>query len=143
MAKLGRSLTRIGNRAGVWMYRHLNGRLSSGRRDIHVLMITVPGRQTGLPRSTCIRYLDTPDGLLVWGTGSGSPHDPDWFQNLRHAHTAQVRLRDRTFTARPRELTGDERATVWHNIVLARAPQAAKYARRAQRVIPVALLEPL
>lgn len=143
MAVPRRSLTRIGNRAGVWMYRHLNGRLSGGRRDVQVLMITVPGRRTGLPRSTCVRYLDTPDGLLVWGTGSGSPRDPDWFCNLRHARTAEVRLRDRTITARPRELTGDERVSVWNDVVLAQAPEAARYARRARRVIPVALLQPL
>jgi hypothetical protein len=48
-------MTRIGNRIGVWMYARLRGRLSSGSRDVHVLMITTPGRRTGLPRSTCVR----------------------------------------------------------------------------------------
>ena len=143
MARPRRALARIGNRTGVWMYRRLNGRLSSSRRNVRVLVLTVPGRRTSLPRSACVRYLDTPDGLLVWGTGSGSPRDPDWFENLRNARIAEVRLRDRTITARPRELTADERNTAWHEIVLAQAPQAARYARRARRVIPVALLEPL
>jgi hypothetical protein len=76
MATLGWSLTRIGNRAGVWMYRHLNGRLSSGRRNVHVLVITVPGRRTGLPRSACIRYLNTPGGLLVLAPGQDPPATP-------------------------------------------------------------------
>jgi deazaflavin-dependent oxidoreductase (nitroreductase family) len=48
-------------------------------------MITTPGRRTGTPRSTCVRYLERPEGLVVWGTGSGSPQDPDWFRNLRVA----------------------------------------------------------
>ncbi len=68
-----RWFARTGNRIGVRMYRVLDGRLASGRRDVTVLLLTVPGRRTGSPRSTCVRYLDTDEGMLVWGTGSGSP----------------------------------------------------------------------
>jgi len=143
MSPVRRSLTRWGNRLGVWMYRRLDGRLSSGRTGVQVLMITSLGRRTGVPRSACVRYLDIPEGLLVWGTGSGSAHDPDWFQNLRRAASVEVRLRDRVQQMRPRELTGQERDSAWLDIVLARAPEAATYARRAGRVIPVAVLERL
>ena len=83
MATLKRRLLRAGNRIGVWMYRTLDGRFASGSKDVHVLMITTSGRRTGLPRSTCVRFLDTDAGMVVWGTGSGSPRDPDWFLNLR------------------------------------------------------------
>jgi hypothetical protein len=62
---LKRRWTRIGNRIGVWMYRALDGRLSSGRKDVHVMVITTPGRRTGIPRSTCVRYLESPDGFVV------------------------------------------------------------------------------
>ena len=87
---MNRRLTRIGNRIGVWQYRALHGRFASGRKGVHLLLITVPGRRTGVPRSTCVRYLETPDGPVVWGTGSGSPTDPDWFRNLRVADVADV-----------------------------------------------------
>ena len=133
---------RVGNHIGVWMYRRLDGRLSSGSKDVLVLMITTPGRRTGIPRSTCVRYLETPDGYVVWGTGSGSPRDPDWFQNLRVAPTAQVQVRDRTFTATPRELHGEERDAVWRDTILAQVPAVDRYARKAGRTIPVAVLEP-
>ena len=106
MGTVKRRLTSVGNRIGVWMYRTLDGRLASGSKDVHVLVVTTPGRRTGVPRSTCVRYLDSDDGFIVWGTGSGSPRDPDWFRNLR-------------------------------------APEVAKYARRAGRAIPVAVLEPI
>jgi hypothetical protein len=105
---LNRRWTRAGNRIGVWMYRTLDGRLASGSKDVHVLMITTPGRRTGLPRSTCVRYLDSDEGFVVWGTGAGSP----------------------------------QRGSVWNGVVLVQAPGVAKYARRAGRVIPVAVLEP-
>ena len=143
VSTLKRRLTRIGNRIGVWMYRTLNGRLSSGSKDVHVLLITTPGRRTGIPRSACVRYLDIAEGFVVWGTGSGSPRDPDWFRNLRKAKVANVQLRARRLQARPRELVGGERDAMWNDVVLAQAPEVAKYARRAGRTIPVAVLEPV
>jgi deazaflavin-dependent oxidoreductase (nitroreductase family) len=141
MGSLKRRPTRVANRIGVWMYRTLDGRLASGSTKVHVLMITTPGRRTGIPRSTCVRYLDTPEGFVVWGTGSGSPRDPDWFRNLRRANVASLQIGARRLMARPRELLGEERDRTWNEVVLARAPEVAKYARRAGRTIPVAILE--
>lgn len=143
MSNLTRRLTRVGNRIGVWMYRVLDGRLSSGRADVHVLVITTPGRQTGIPRSTCVRFLDTTDGMVVWGTASGSPRDPDWFRNLRAASVADVQVRASRLKVRPRELVGAERDAMWNDVVLAQAPEVAKYAQRAGRTIPVAILVPI
>lgn len=140
---LRRRFTRAGNRIGVWIYRTLKGRLSSGSKNVTVLMITTPGRRTGLPRSTCVRYLDTPAGYVVWGTGSGSRHDPDWFLNLRHATTARVQVRERELNVRPRELHGEERDALWRDTILVRAPGVSRYAGKAGRTIPVAVLEPV
>jgi deazaflavin-dependent oxidoreductase (nitroreductase family) len=140
---LRRRFTRAGNRIGVWMYRTLKGRLSSGSKDVTVLMITTPGRRTGLPRSTCVRYLETPAGYVVWGTGSGSRHDPDWYLTLRRATTAQVQVRERELTVRPRELSGEERDALWRDTILVRAPGVSRYAAKAGRTIPVAVLEPV
>lgn len=89
---MNRRLARIGNRVGVWLYRALNGQLASARRDVRVLLLTTRGRRTGLPRSTCVRYLDVVGRLVVWGTGAGSPRDPDWFMNLRAADTTDVQI---------------------------------------------------
>jgi deazaflavin-dependent oxidoreductase (nitroreductase family) len=136
-------MTRVGNRIGVWMYRTLHGRLASGSKKVHVLMITTPGRRTGIPRSTCVRYLDTADGFVVWGTGSGSTRDPDWFRNLRQVDVADVQVRASRLQVRSRELVGKERDAMWEDVVLAQAPEVAKYVRRAGRTIPVALLEPV
>lgn len=140
MTTMRRWTARTGNRIGVRLYRALNGRLSSGRRDVTVLLLTAPGRRSGIPRSACVRYLETPDGLLVWGTGGGAPTDPDWFRNLRAADELDVQLRGRRFRARARELTGPERDRVWHDVVLARVPEVQRYALRAGREIPVAVL---
>ncbi len=137
-----RWLTRAGNRLGAWMYRTLHGRLSSGRRGVRVLMITSPGRRTGLPRSTCVRYLRSGDGYVVWGTGSGSRTDPDWFLNLRATEVATVQDRAERLQVHRRELLGEERDRVWRDLVLAQAPEVARYEHRAGRTIPVAVLTP-
>ena len=143
MSTLKHRWTRVGNRIGVWMYRTLDGRLSSGRKEVTVLMLTSPGRRSGVPRSTCVRYLDTPDGFVVWGTGAGSPRDPDWFRNLRAAAEVHVQLRERHVAVTARELLGSDRDATWRDVVLARAPEVQKYARRAGRTIPVAVLTPV
>jgi len=134
-------MMRIGNRIGVWMYRTLDGRLASGSKDVHVLMLTTPGRRTGVPRSTCVRYLETADGLLVWGTGSGSPQDPDWFRNLRAVQITDVQIGAAHVQMRARELTGAERSRVWTDVILRADPRIGRYAVKAHRTIPVALLE--
>lgn len=138
-----RRLTRLGNRIGVWLYRRSDGRLASGRKDATVLLLTVAGRRTGRPRSTCMRYLPLGDGWVVWGTGSGSRDDPDWFENLRAADVATVQIGPRVVTAIPREIVGAERDRIWRQVVLAQAPEVARYARKAGRTIPVATLTPV
>ena len=143
MTTLQHRLARIGNRIGVRMYRAFDGRLASYNKRAKVLMITAPGRRTGVLHSTCVRYLDVPDGFLVWGTASGAPRDPDWFRNLRKAKLADVQLGATTLRVRPRELVAEERDKAWNDIVLAQAPEVEKYAQRAGRTIPVAVLEPI
>jgi deazaflavin-dependent oxidoreductase (nitroreductase family) len=142
MTTFKRRLVRIGNRIGVWMYRASDGRLLSTKKA-KVLMITTPGRRTGVLHSTCVRYLDTPEGFLVWGTASGAPSDPDWFRNLRKAKVADLQVGAKTLRARPRELLAGQRDSAWQDVVLAQAPEVEKYAQRARRTIPVALLEPI
>jgi deazaflavin-dependent oxidoreductase (nitroreductase family) len=127
------------NSIGVWCYRRTSGAAVGGAAK--ALVLTVPGRRSGEPRSTCVAYLETTDGLLVWGTASGAPRDPDWFRNLRAASVADVQIGARRVAVVPRELLGAERDAAWATI-LARRPGVARYARKAGRVIPVALLTP-
>jgi deazaflavin-dependent oxidoreductase (nitroreductase family) len=135
-------MVRIGNRMSSWMYRASDGRLLN-TKNAKVLMITTPGRRTGVLRSTCVRYLETPEGFVVWGTASGAPRDPDWFRNLRKVKVADVQVDAKTVRVRPRELLAAERESAWQDVVLAQAPEVQKYAHRAGRTIPVALLEPI
>lgn len=132
-------LAATGNRIGVFLHRAAGGRLDAFG-DQTVLMITSPGRRTGRPRSTMVRYLEHDGGYLVWGTASGAPSDPDWFRNLRHTPRARIEIGREAQDVDVEELTGPERDRVWHEVVLARAPGVARYESKAGRTIPVAVL---
>jgi deazaflavin-dependent oxidoreductase (nitroreductase family) len=142
MGTLRRRFTRTGNRIGLWLHRVARGRLDSAHPG-EVLMVTSPGRRSGVPRSTMVRFLEHDGGYLVWGTGSGSPTDPDWFRNLRHAERARIEIGTQGLDVRPEVLDGEERDRVWREVVLARVPGVAKYERKSGRTIPVALLRPV
>ena len=135
-----RTMLSRSNRFGVWFYRRTSGRAVGGAGK--TLVLTVPGRRTGRPRSTCMAYLDTDAGRLVWGTASGAPRDPDWFRNLRAADAAEIEVGDQRAAAVPRELLGAERDAAWATIRTSR-PHVARYATKAGRPIPVALLSPV
>jgi deazaflavin-dependent oxidoreductase (nitroreductase family) len=129
------------NRFGVWAYRRTSGWAGGGAGK--VLVLTVPGRRTGQPRSTCIAYLDVGEGRrLVWGTASGAPSEPDWFRNLRVATSADIEVGDQHLAVEPRELRGADRDEAWATI-LRRRPKVARYERKARRTIPVVLLTPV
>lgn len=142
MTTLRHRMLHTGNAIGVWIHHATKGRLDSGSKDVHVLMITTPGRRTGLPRSTMVRYLDHDGGYLVWGTGSGSPTEPDWFRNLRRVSQARVEIGTTALTVTPRVLPGPERDQVWKDVILPEVPGVAKYEAKAGRTIPVAHLTP-
>lgn len=134
---------RTGGRFGVWLYRRTGGRAMTSGKAPRVLLLTTPGRRTGTPRSTCVAFVEHDGGYVVWGTGSGARHDPQWFRNLRAAPQTQVQILDRRFTATVHEYAGAERDTVWTEVITARVPGVRRYAAKAGRTIPVALLRPI
>jgi hypothetical protein len=77
-------------------------------------------------------------GLRPVTMGSG-PVDPACMRSKE----AEVQLTARRLQAHHREVVGPEREALWNDLVLAQAPEVQKYARRAGRTIPIALLDPL
>ena len=132
----------LSTRFGVSMYRRLDGRAMGGSAEAPVVLLTIPGRRSGLPRSACVRAIRSGDAYMVWGTASGRPQDPDWFRNLRHAGRATLQDGHDVHDVLGVELIGAERDEVWRDVVLATLPGVEKYARKAGRTIPVARLTP-
>lgn len=135
---------RTGNRLGVRLYRWSGGRVGGRGADrVPVLLLTVPGRKTGRPRTTPVGYFEDGGSYLVVGSGGGMPDDPQWFKNLRATTSADVEIGRTRLTTSVTELAGDARDRAFTDVVLSRSPRFAKYETKSGRRMPVARLTPL
>lgn len=88
----------------------------------HTALLTVPGRRTGLPRTTVVALTDHGDGWVV-----GSPFGAaDWVWNLRAAGWADVTRRRRTTSMRASELIPVEAAPLLRRNLAALGPLARR-----------------
>lgn len=106
------------------------------------LALTVPGRKSGIPRTTPLLCVPHDGGWLVAGSYFGGPDVPLWVGNLRAADTAVVRVDGVEHTVTSHEAEGAERAALW-DVMVATWPNFTKYAERTDRVIPVFCLTPV
>jgi deazaflavin-dependent oxidoreductase (nitroreductase family) len=89
-------------------------------------LLTVPGRRSGLPRTTPIALLPDPDGESA-GWQLMAPYGVvDWVKNLRAAGSATLTLRGRTFDVTAHELTPAEGAPLLRDAVAKASPMLRK-----------------
>ena len=100
------------------------------------VVLTVPGRRSGIPRSTNLLMVPAGDEWLIAGSYFGAPKPPIWVNNLRATETATIRYRRRDYTVTWRELEGAEREAAWQTM-RELWPNFDKYAERTDRLIPV------
>jgi deazaflavin-dependent oxidoreductase (nitroreductase family) len=100
------------------------------------LVLTVPGRKSGIPRSTNLLTVPDGDEWLIAGSYFGAPKAPAWVANLRATTTAQITYRRQQHTVTWREMEGAERDAAWETM-RATWPNFDKYAERTDRLIPV------
>lgn len=121
--------------------------LTRGRVDLLTfaglpeITLQVPGRRTGIRRSTPLLCVPHEDGWLVAGSNWGAPEPPAWVGNLRAADEPLVTFKGRTVAADARLLVGPERDELWV-LMLETWPNYQKYAERTDRELPVFLLTP-
>lgn len=104
------------------------------------LMLTVPGRKSGIPRTTPLLTVPHAGGWLIAGSYFGGPKMPIWVHNLRATDRAAVVIKGKSLPVTWREVEGQERAAMWQ-VMLATWPNYAKYEERTDRTIPVFYLE--
>jgi len=144
MNRVVKSLFRAGNKLATTLYRRTGGKVGGkGRGGTPVLLLTVAGRRSGLPRTAPIGYFEHEGGWLVVGSAGGLPQDPEWFKNLRRAEWADVEVGRVRRRVTIRELTGEERDRAWRDVVVAQNPAYAPYEKKTSRTIPLALLTPV
>ncbi|MDP3893145.1 nitroreductase family deazaflavin-dependent oxidoreductase [Nocardioides sp.] len=122
-------------------------RLSRGRftlltlTGLPELFLTVPGRKSGIPRTTPLLCVPHEGEWLVAGSNWGQPKQPLWVGNLLAAEQATVEFRGSETTVVPHLVEGAERARLW-SIMQGTWPNYAKYAERTEREIKVFRLAP-
>ena len=93
MADVQRTIVRAVGTLTTQLYRWSNGRLMGKVRGVRVLLLTVAGRKTGVEHTTAVSYFEDAGRFVVTGSAGGSPSEPQWFKNLRHADRAVIEPR--------------------------------------------------
>ncbi|AYJ50672.1 nitroreductase/quinone reductase family protein [Rhodococcus sp. P1Y] len=128
------------NRAAVALYRRSNGRLGGRSVGLPVLLLTVPGRKTGLSRTTPVIYLEHGSSYVVVGSAFGAKTDPDWVKNLVVAKSAVIRVGDREWEVSARIAVDEERDRLWHEVVMPALPVIAKHEEKSGRMFALGVL---
>lgn len=118
------------------------GRLGAATAGLPVLDLTTIGRTSGEPRSALIHYLAHGDAFVVIGSNVGRDDPPAWSLNLMANPRAKVTMGGRTNDVTARVASGEERVTLWRMAVAAKS-DIAVYTTRADRKLPVFVLEPV
>ena len=106
------------------------------------VLLTVPGRKSGIPRTTPLLCVPYGDGVLIAGSNFGGRDKPVWVGNLRAASSASMTFGGRQVPVTATELVDADRAAAWTTMVEL-WPNYTKYAERTTRVIPVFWLRPV
>ncbi len=128
------------NALHVRIYRASRGKVAGKVKGMPILLLTVRGRKTDIPRTAPVGYLSDEGRWIVTGSAGGMRDEPQWFRNLRVADRAIAEIggvtRDVTVTV----TEGEQREALWQQI-LAVYPFFAGYQDKAARQIPVAVLQ--
>ena len=100
------------------------------------LALTVPGRKSGIPRTTPLLCVPHDGGWLIAGSYFGGPKMPLWVSNLRATDQAEIRWKGKQVPVTWHEVEGAERDRMW-DVMLRTWPNFAKYEERTDRLIPV------
>lgn len=137
-----RALQRVLTSLHIACYRATGGVIGHRLGPLPNVLLTTTGRRSGKPRTTVLTYVRV-DGLLaVVASNFGSRTAPQWYRNLTDHPDATVQLKRHRWPARARLATAGERERLW-SAALVIWPAWAGYSERAQREIPIVILEPV
>lgn len=81
------------------------------------VQITVPGRRTGVPRTTALLAVPLDGGFVVTASNWGRAETPAWAWNLGAVDRASVRVGAHSSVMRVHRVTDEERPQYWTDIV--------------------------
>lgn len=105
------------------------------------LLLDHVGARSGTRRTSPLLYIDDGAGAVIVASKGGFPKHPAWFHNLRAHPETTVQIGSEVREVRARVATAAERKRLWPQAVAAYSGYA-DYQRRADREIPLVILEP-
>ena len=110
--------------------------------DRPVVMLTMRGARTGAIRKVPLMRVEHEGVYAAVASKGGAPDHPQWYANLQADPRITLQDDTRSWQARAREISGEEREQWWERCVAAYPPYA-EYQTKTDRLIPVLLLEPV
>lgn len=141
MGSVKRMLMRQVNTLAVRTYRRSGGRRMGRAKGMPVLLLTVPGRRTGVPHTVPVVYLADAGGWIVTRSGGGMRDEPQWFRNLRASDSAVIEVGARRHEVAVTVTDAGQHAQRWQQLI-STAPFFDKYQQKVTRTIPIAVLTP-
>src|SRR6476661_10429574 len=118
-------------------FRANDGKVGGQFAGANLLILRTVGAKSGQLRESPVAYFPEDDGsMVVVASKGGAPTNPAWYHNLKANPRFEVEVGTETFTVEAEELSPEERAKVWPQIVSER-PGFGDYEQKTTRVIPV------
>ena len=105
------------------------------------LLLDHVGARSGVKRTVPLLYLEDGTDLVLVASKGGYPRHPAWFHNLKANPDTTVQVGARVRPVHARVATAAERERLWPRAVAA-YPGYGDYQARAEREIPLVILEP-
>lgn len=117
-----------------------NNRKVGGNFDgAPILLLHSTGAKSGVERVSPMMYQQVDDDWAVFASYAGADNNPAWYHNLKAQPEASIEVGPDTVEVTAREVTGDERSTIWEEQKRV-YPGFAEYEQKTARTIPVLVL---
>jgi len=105
-----------------------------------LLLLTTTGARTGLPRTAPLGYTRDGARIVVIGSNSGGPTNPEWLYNVIANPVVTLEVAGETFEARATVTIAAERQRLF-DAMAAQISAFADYQRGTTRQLPVVTFE--
>lgn len=125
----------------ILLYRLSKGKLGGAIGGNPILLLSTIGRRSGKRYVIPLMYMLDGANYVLIASAMGSAKHPSWYFNLQaHPHTT-IQVGNTTIAVEAFEATGTERQQLWSRL-LDIAPFLTRHEQKAQRTIPVLVLQP-
>ena len=128
-------------RAQRALYLATGGVIGARFFGIRMLLLSHTGRKSGASRLTPLLYVEDGADVVIVASNAGDALNPAWLYNLRANPDVEVQLGREHRAVRAREAGPEEAARLWP-LLTASYRFFPDYQRRADRPIPILILEP-